>query len=240
MSNNNIMNQHSLDAEKESGRGSFDKRGYFEFVLQNMDEPKVWHEEPVFCFTIDIDFASEYVLDALFNDLPLSELKLTIFVTHHSEVVEEKYRLKTLDRGIHPNFLSGSSHGNGFNEIIDHCISLAPEAESYRSHRLFEVTDTAHNLFENKGFKYASNATSILNDRLKPLLHESGIINFPIFFEDGTHLYNELDKGLKFINFITSLSHCKESSSCKSDSSTGLNNNLSVSSNLMSILLIIY
>ena len=29
-----------------------------------------------------------------------------------------------------------------------------------------------------------------------PILHESGLIHFPIFFEDGTHLYNKLDLSL--------------------------------------------
>ena len=187
--------------QKKADMKDNDKRKYIEFILQNINEPKIWDDEPVFCFTADIDFASEYVLEAFFNDLPLSEIKLTIFVTHHSEVIKEQHRLRKLDRGIHPNFLSNSSHGNSFNEIINYCISIAPEAQSYRAHRLFEVTDTAHNLFENKGFKYSSNTTAILNDRLKPLLHESGIINFPIFFEDGTHLYNELDLDIKkYIN----------------------------------------
>jgi len=28
---------------------------------------------------------------------------------------------------------------------------------------------------------------------VKPILHESGLVNYPVFFEDGTHLYNDLD-----------------------------------------------
>ena len=182
-------------------------------LLDKVNLKNVWDEKPVFCFTSDIDWASEAVLELFFQDVPLDYLELTTFVTHHSDIIEHLYQNNRLDRGIHPNFLPDSSHGNSFREVIETCKTFAPEAICSRSHRLFEVTDTAHLLKNKYGILYSSNMITTLGTNLKPLLHESQLIELPVFFEDGTYLYNELGlditpylnyfetPGLKIISF---------------------------------------
>jgi hypothetical protein len=59
------------------------------------------------------------------------------------------------------------------------------------------VTDITHLLKNEYNFKYVSNLGTILQTNIKPILHESGLIHIPIFFEDGTHLYNQLDLNFK-------------------------------------------
>lgn len=157
-------------------------------------------DAPIFCFTSDIDWASEDVLQEYFSIINPLNIKPTLFVTNQSEVIESNFSIGKIERGIHPNFMNGSSHGNSFKEIVETCIKFAPEAYGFRSHRAFEVTDVTHLLKNEYGYKYVSHQITILQPHIRPILHESGLINFPVFFEDGTHLYNQLD--FDFRNYL--------------------------------------
>ncbi len=164
-----------------------------QLLLEKNLRKNIWDETPVFCFTSDIDWASEDVMEEYFNIVNELDLKLTLFVTHFSELIENNFKDRKIERGIHPNFMSGSSHGSSFKEIVDNCIKFAPEAYGFRSHRAFDVTDITHLLKNDYNYKYVSHQVTILQPYIRPILHESGLINFPVFFEDGTHLYNQLD-----------------------------------------------
>lgn len=174
-------------------------------LLKKLSRHQEWDEAPVFCFTTDIDWASEAVISQFLKSLPIQELKMTAFVTHFSPIIEELYATKVWDRGIHPFFLKGSSHGDNFKEIIENCIAFAPEAESVRSHRLYNVSDTAHLLFNEFGFRYCSNTIMTLSSHIRPYLHESKMIDIPIFWEEGTALYNQLGLSIDpYLGYFTS------------------------------------
>lgn len=182
-------------------------------LIEKMNFRNIWDEEPVFCFTSDVDWASEEVLKEYFDVINDYNIRPTFFVTHFSPVVEENFMSNRIDRGIHPNFMVGSSHGANYKEIIETCIRFAPESFGFRSHRAYDVTDITHLLREHYGYKYVSNQITVLQQFVRPILHESGLVNFPVFFEDGTHLYNGLNlnfekylylfesPGLKVISF---------------------------------------
>jgi len=161
-------------------------------LLNKIDKRRIWDDEPVFCFTSDIDWASEAALEMFLSDICEHDLRITLFVTHESRVVNQHKKKGLVERGIHPNFLENSSHGKGFRTVIECCVKIAPEAEGFRSHRLFDVTNVTHLLHDEYGFKYDSNLATIMQPKIRPILHESGLIRFPIFFEDGTHLFNKL------------------------------------------------
>lgn len=169
-----------------------DLRAEIPSLLDRLEAPRPWDREPVFCFTSDIDWASEPALERFLDRFCGQDLKLTTFVTHESALIEDYKRRGLIERGIHPNFLAGSSHGNSFREVIETCLRFAPEAEAFRSHRLFDVTDITHMLHFDYGFRYVSNLGTILQRGIRPILHESGLVHFPIYFEDGTHLFNRL------------------------------------------------
>lgn len=173
------------------------KEAEIEKLLEKVNASHPWDEMPVYCFTSDIDWASEDVMKVFFSVINELEIKPTLFVTHRSEIIEQNYTGKKIDRGIHPNFLRGSSHGSNFEEVAEFCVRLAPEAYGFRSHRAFDVTDITHLLRNQYGYKYVSNQITILHKFIRPILHESGLINFPVFFEDGTHLYNQMDLDYK-------------------------------------------
>ena len=166
-----------------------------EQLIDKVNRKRIWDEEPVFCFTSDIDWASEDAIQLFFQEINPSAIKLTTFVTHKSEVIEDFKNKGEIELGIHPNFLPGSSHGNDFRSVIESTLKFAPNAKSFRSHRGFDVTDITHLLFE-YGIEYDSNIVAIFPDGCRPIVHESGLVRFPIFFEDGTHLYNQLDLDL--------------------------------------------
>lgn len=173
--------------------------------VEKMTKPHLWDEQPVFCFTSDVDWASETVLSQYFDILPVEQLKLTMFVTHDSEIIGRKFREGKIARGIHPNFLPGSSQGDSFREIIETCVSFAPEATCTRSHRAFDVTDTAHLLHNDYHFKCCSNTITTLAPRITPYWLESKLLQIPVFFEEGSFLYNQLGLSIQpYLRHFTS------------------------------------
>jgi len=167
--------------------------GGMEELITKLRGKQIWDETPVFCFTSDIDWASEEVMKEYFDQVDRLDIKPTLFVTHPSAVIEENFKAGRIERGIHPNFLPNSSHGNSFREVIETCMRLAPESYGFRCHRAFEVTDITHLLKNDYSYKYYSQPITLLQSFIRPVLHESGLVCYPVFFEDGTHLYQRLD-----------------------------------------------
>lgn len=172
----------------------------------------LWNEHPVFCFTSDIDWASDEVVEYSHISVGGDNLKLTYFATNPSEFLDHCRESGTARILIHPNFISGSSHGKTYEEVINYCQNLVPDADGFRSHRYYESNDI-HDAFARKGFKFFSNHCTQCEIELKPLRHRSGMFSIPIFLEDGGYLlmdpslrFDLLKKyidtpGLKLINF---------------------------------------
>lgn len=150
-------------------------------------------ERPVFCFTADIDWASEYSIEeslALFRG---AGVPVTVFLTHRSEVLRRELESGNIRAGIHPNFLAGSSQGRNFTEVLNTLFAILPDALGFRSHRYFEVNDVTDEMYR-RGIRYSSNVCALF-DRAEPFLRRSGIIEFPVFFEDGAYLYHNCGGG---------------------------------------------
>jgi len=158
----------------------------------------LYKQQPVFCITSDVDWASEDAIRIQQAILDRYEVHATYFLTHQSAVLSDLLEKERIDVGIHPNFLPGSSHGRSFDEIIDCVIGLAPNARCFRSHRYFDVTDVTHRLVE-RGLLYDSNVCTNLQSGIGPMKHESGLIRFPTFYEDGTQMCTR--QGWDFASF---------------------------------------
>jgi len=142
--------------------------------------------KPIFCFTSDMDWASEAALNiqqAIYDEFAVTP---TYFVTHRSGLIEKLRAENRIELGIHPNFLPNSSHGNSFEEVIDTVLKLVPDAKAFRAHRCFDVAIVTDMLF-GRGILYDSNLITKLQPGLAPILHESGMVRFPCFYEDGIH-----------------------------------------------------
>lgn len=171
----------------------------------------LWNEEPVFCFTSDIDWASESIIEYSNNLLKLDKKKITYFNTHESNYLNSLKNKDSIDLLIHPNFLPKSSHGHSYEEVITNCLKFAPDSIGFRSHRYFEVNDI-FDIFLKLKFKFFSNMCTNCEINLKPIHHRSGLLSIPIFFEDGGYLlmdpemlFNSISKkldspGLKVLN----------------------------------------
>jgi len=171
-----------------------------------------WDTAPVFCFTSDIDWASDEVIRFSHESLDGDELELTYFNTHPSDYLTSLKQRGAVRLLVHPNFLPGSDHGSTYEEVMDYCCRLEPDADGLRTHRYFEVNDILDE-YARRGFKYVSNHCTRCETHLRPLWHRSGMASMPIFLEDGGFLLMDpsldLDRlrprldapGLKVINF---------------------------------------
>jgi len=154
-----------------------------------------WDEQPVFCFTSDIDWASEEIIQYSHNVVSGDDLKLTYFNTNASPFLNRLSANKKIKMLIHPNFLPDSSHGNSFTAVIDYCKKLVPDADGFRCHRYFEVNDIMDE-FAKRNFKFVSNHCTQCETHIKPLWHRSGLLSLPVFLEDGGYLL--MDPALNF------------------------------------------
>jgi len=91
--------------------------------------------------TLDVDWAPDFVIDDVAERLAARDVRATWFLTHMSPAIERLAAHGDLfELGIHPNFLPGSTHGNDHDTVLRHCMTLAPEARSMRTHGLYHST----------------------------------------------------------------------------------------------------
>jgi len=181
------------------------------YLFQVIMNKPAYLDEPIFCFTSDVDWASEDALQIQQDIYDRYGIQTTYFVTHKSPLLERWHKEGKIQLGIHPNFLPGSSHGNTIDEVLDTVMKFAPRARCFRSHRCFDVAPVTDALVK-RGLLYDSNLITNLQQGISPLKHESGLIRFPCFYEDGIHFkwrrrwdFREFEKifnqpGLKIIS----------------------------------------
>jgi Polysaccharide deacetylase len=92
-----------------------------------------------FVITFDIDWAPDFMIDAVASLVNAKGVRATWFVTHACAAVERLRENSDLfELGIHPNFLPGSTHGHTPMEVLSHLLAIVPEAISVRSHAVVQ------------------------------------------------------------------------------------------------------
>ena len=158
-------------------------------ILEKLDTAREkLSQRDVACFTVDIDWASEYACQQTLRFFEEHGIPITVFLTHPSKVLDEALHAGKIRGGLHPNFMPDSSQGSTYKEVVDYCFRLLPDAQCFRAHRYYEVNDTME-LLCSRGIRFESNVCSLL-DNVPPFLHRSKTISFPIFWEDGAYLYS--------------------------------------------------
>ena len=170
-----------------------------------------YFSQPVFVLTFDLEWAPEAAVAFLLNRVAAAGIVPHVFVTHASAVLARAAAEGRAELGIHPNFLPNSTHGTGIDPVIDSVLAVAPEARSWRSHSFVDSTPLSLRMVE-RGILYDSNLCLFLQPNLFPLEHHSGLLRFPVFWEDDSHWRREpdwefsrfearfFDPGLKVIN----------------------------------------
>jgi ubiquinone/menaquinone biosynthesis C-methylase UbiE len=169
-------------------------------LLERDLDVREFQERPVFCFTTDIEWSPESMIKELVDTFDGRGIPLTPFVTHDSPTIKEKYGQgdKRLHVGLHPNFLSGTTHGDSPERVIDNVGKLWKDAISFRSHSFFDNTHITDE-FAKRGFRYDSNINLFLHNGGLPLIHNSGLLRFPVYWEDDTHFDRQLPFTLDYL-----------------------------------------
>lgn len=95
-----------------------------------------------FILTLDIDWAPDFVIEQVARIMIENKVKATWFVTHESEAIERLRENDDLfELGIHPNMLSGSTHGKTEDEVLTHVKKIVPGAISMRTHGLYQTSN---------------------------------------------------------------------------------------------------
>lgn len=141
--------------------------------------------------TFDVDWAPEWAIEMCAELCERHSIKATFFVTHHASILQNLRQRKDLfELGIHPNFLTDSTHGQNPQDVLDHCMNIVPEARSMRTHSLVQSSK----LFDLVADKYPMIDTDVslflpFHRKLHPINMYAGrskrrLTRLPYFWED--------------------------------------------------------
>jgi ubiquinone/menaquinone biosynthesis C-methylase UbiE len=141
---------------------------------------------PIFVLTSDVDWASDACIDDLAETAKQFGIHPVFMATGESQLLRQLRCAGDIELGVHPNFLPGSDHGDSIDSVIDYITSLFPQATTFRSHSFVDGTAISSKMHD-RGFKYDSNLCLYLQANLEPLRHATGLMRFPVFWEDDVH-----------------------------------------------------
>ena len=143
--------------------------------------------------TIDVDWASDRVLEHTVELVEAADVAATFFVTHDTPVLARIRANPRFELGIHPNFnplLTGSPAGpRDMREVVANLMAIVPEARSVRSHSMTQSSRIL-DLFVEAGLTHDCNhfVPAQSGIALKPFRHWNGMIRVPYFWEDDVEL----------------------------------------------------
>jgi len=166
--------------------------------------------------TLDIDWAPDFVIDRVAEAFLEHQVPATWFVTHASPAVDRLRREPELfELGIHPNFLSGSTHGDTIPAVLDHCMQLVPDATSMRTHSLYQSTPMLSAVAQQTPITVDVSLFLPGATGLRPIEHwfaHRPLVRVPFFWEDDVAMQRHQTRlepqallshgdGLKVFNF---------------------------------------
>jgi hypothetical protein len=139
--------------------------------------------------TLDLDWACEPAIEETLDYFEEHNIPLTIFTTHPSRRVEESM-LKN-EVGLHPYFGEGSSHGSTIKEVVSNVMDLPHNIPAFRCHR-FATCNSSRQAMVEAGMKISSNVCTDL-EVISPFKERFGLLEVPVFLEDGGYLWRKHD-----------------------------------------------
>lgn len=136
--------------------------------------------------TIDLDWAPEPAIEETLDFFQEKGITPTIFATHRSPRVESS--LSEIEVGLHPFFHPDSSHGKTIEEVVETVLNIPHNVPAFRCHR-YATCNESNKLMVEAGMKIASNICTNL-EIVSPFIDRLGLIQVPIYFEDGGYLWN--------------------------------------------------
>lgn len=164
--------------------------------------------------TIDTDWAPDFVIDQMAEQIVASSVAATWFITHDSAATRRLKEEPLFEVGLHPNFGPGSSHGATPTEVIAYCNDLCPDATSFRTHGLVQSTNLIGQILAQSSLRIDSSLFLPGARNLEPVQHlwQGEILTrLPYFWEDDFYYQDEnvdwdpeawvLAPGLKVFDF---------------------------------------
>ena len=139
------------------------------------------------CITIDTDWASDYVIEYTLNYFESRSIPITLFSTHDSPYL--RTAVNNHEVGLHPFFGQNSDHGINIESVTKKILSVPHNIKAFRCHR-FETSNSTQEAMVDAGMIACSNVCTNL-ETLSPFIERNGILEVPIFFEDGGYLRRE-------------------------------------------------
>ena len=141
-------------------------------------------DRPRVLVTTDIDWASDWLLEAFFETL-FSVIPVALaFSTHDSIVIKRYVEKGLLDVGAHPNFRSNSSHGDDVKSVAQYASKLFTTHKIYRAHGFLDSSKIRTEM-RNQDFLYESNKLKYNEAGLNTEELLEGVTRFPCFWSDG-------------------------------------------------------
>jgi hypothetical protein len=200
------------------------------------DMSRLWGRvatEPVFVLTADQDWAPEWAVATFLERISKWGLPSHVFRTSPSARLDDAVKVGAIDQGWHPNFLPGSSHGATIDEVVQYCQRVFPGARTARAHCFAEDSFRMRALAK-AGIVADSQNPTPCQGYLLPMIHVSGILRLPVYFEDdcafdaadSSFTVNVFRKslftpGLKILNFHPTFVGCNTPSLAQYNSVRG-------------------
>lgn len=139
--------------------------------------------------SLDIDWASDFILEDALRLASECGIKPTLFLTHQSPLVQKIFKEKKYEFGLHPNFeklLNGDdSNGLDAEDVLNRLMISFPNVDCVRSHCL-TTSSSLKALFKSKNFSLESSfITHGVHKKFPNFWTEcTGIVHVPITWED--------------------------------------------------------
>lgn len=172
----------------------------------------------LFAITFDVEWAPDYAIDFVTSMLRKYRVKSSWFVTHDSKSLRCLREDRDLfECGIHPNFLTGSTHGDTEREVLKAVKAVVPEATVVRTHGLFQSSKLMGIMVKEFGIEvdvsiFLANTPNIVPHSLRYDDSGKSLVRVPYFWEDDLEWFNPAPcwhfspadyafPGLKIFNF---------------------------------------
>jgi len=153
------------------------------------------------CFTVDVEWAHQVVLDDLVALFDAAGITATFFVTHSGVNVPGH------ERGLHPNFRWNGDTGGAirqddpqiflsgdemefYHEVVKRSLEFAPEAKGVRAHSLFSDSVLA-GVYRQAGLEYDCTHQMALVENLRPFFKQRDLLEIPTFYGDHFDLMSQ-------------------------------------------------
>lgn len=144
--------------------------------------------------TLDLDWAPDWMIDDAARRLREAGVRATWFVTHMSPAVQRLLSDALFECGVHPNFLTKSSHGSTEAGVVEHVRKMVPKARCVRTHSLVTSEPLLAALTEKYSFDVDASlhlpcAANVAPHALRFSTRGSELIRVPHVFQDNMYSY---------------------------------------------------